>query len=99
MAGLVSCHGYRWVSFRVINYIFSTKYGAIVERYMSTCHQPPVLLIFDFSADAIYHCSQCGDKLSANEIEKFVSQFNDKKLTPTGKYIVTTISFIMKVIV
>ena len=55
-----------------------------MERYMSSCHHLPALLIFDYPADAIYHSALCGDKLSPNEIEKFVSDFNEGKLTPTG---------------
>ena len=55
-----------------------------MERYMSSCHHLPALLIFDFPADAVYHSTLCGDKLSPNEIEKFVSDFNEGKLTPTG---------------
>ena len=64
---------------------FSSKYGAIVERYMLSCHHLPALLIFDFTADAIYHSNLCGDKLTPNEIEKFISDFNEGKLTPTGQ--------------
>lgn len=51
---------------------------------MKACSQPPVLLIFDFSAGAVYHCTLCGERLSANEIENFVNHFSDGKLTPTG---------------
>ena len=65
--------------------LFSSKYGAIVERYISSCRHPPVLLIFDFFTDAIYHSSVCGDKLSPNEVEKFVSDFSEGKLTATGQ--------------
>ena len=52
---------------------------------MSSCHHLPALLIFDFSADTIYHSALCGDKLTPNEIEKFISEFNEGKLTPTGQ--------------
>ena len=52
---------------------------------MSSCHHLPVLLIFDFSVNAIYHSAVCGDKLTSNEVEKFISDFNGGKLTPTGQ--------------
>ena len=51
---------------------------------MSACSNPPVLLILDFNGGVIYHCEQCGEKLSPTEAERFVTQFIDGKLTPTG---------------
>lgn len=70
----------------IVTWLDYSKYGAIIERYMKACSQLPVLLIFDFSAGAIYHCTLCGEKLSANEIENFVNHFSDGNLTPTAHF-------------
>jgi len=51
---------------------------------MVACSKPPVLLILDFNGGMVYHCEQCGEKLSSTEAEKFVTQFINGKLTPTG---------------
>ena len=64
----------------------SDRYGGIVERYLSTCSQPPVLLVFDFSAGVVYHGNQCGEHLSPKELETFINLFENGKLTPVGEY-------------
>ena len=62
----------------------SNKYGGIIERYLSTCGQPPIMLVFDFSAGVIYHGNQCSEQLSPSEVEN-INQFKNGKLSPVGE--------------
>ena len=64
----------------------SDRYGRIIERYLSKCSQPPVLLVFDFSAGVVYHGNKCGEHLSSGEVESFISKFKNGLLSaPIGE--------------
>jgi len=43
------------------------------------------MLVFDFSAGVVYHGNQCGEQLSPSEVESFINQFKNGKLSPVGE--------------